>query len=86
MAQSRIPRSADYKRATKKLPPFAWRQPICVQCWVDLVLKTGQSVPPGNVEFCCFCRKEIAADDGRYHIRLNPGTVPYPTLRKDDDA
>lgn len=64
---------------------FSWTQPVCVRCWVDLVLKTGRAADPDPVAFCCFCRDEIPAGNGRYDIRLNPGTVPYPTVRKDQE-
>lgn len=70
---------------SKKRAPFSWTQPVCVQCWVEIKLKTGRAADPGTVAFCCFCKTEIPAKDGRYNIRLNPGTVPYPTVRKDQE-
>lgn len=71
-----------------KRPPFSWTQPCCPECWIGLVLKTGRPTNEGGVFFCCFCRTEASVDLGNtvYMLRVNPGTVPYPTLRKDDDG
>lgn len=68
-----------------KRPPFSWTQPVCPECWVGLKLKTGREAPFLVPSFCCFCRSDIS-EGKAYAIRINPGTVPYPTLRKDPDA
>lgn len=66
-----------------KRPPFAWTQPCCSECWTGLKLKIGR--PQGSdAQHCCFCRVFIGAGE-IYHLRVNPGTVPYPTLRKEED-
>ena len=70
--------------AKTKRPPFAWRQPCCPECWVGLKLKTGRKDDSLANVFCCFCKQDINAGSA-YLLRLNPGTVPYPTLRKDDE-
>ncbi|AZS06638.1 hypothetical protein SEA_JACOREN57_62 [Mycobacterium phage JacoRen57] len=68
----------------KKRPPFSWAQPCCTECWNGLKLKTGRPGPPSDgTVFCCYCRAQIPEGGGVYTIRLNPGTVPYPTVRKD---
>lgn len=71
----------------KRRPPFAWKQPVCTQCWVEIKLKTGRldNELKHATHFCCFCRKDIPQGVDTYAIRLNPGTVPYPTLRKDEE-
>ena len=68
----------------EKRAPFSWTQPCCPECWVGLKLKTGRPAPFLFPAFCCFCRTEIP--EGKAHsIRLNPGTVPYPTIKKEED-
>ena len=70
-----------------KKPPFAWTQPCCVECWTGLKLKTGRadtSVNRSGTHFCCFDRREILPSQGLYMLRINPGTVPYPTVRKEE--
>ncbi|UOW93140.1 hypothetical protein SEA_NOSHOW_73 [Mycobacterium phage NoShow] len=82
MASNRTARKAD------KRPPFAWKQPVCTKCWVDIKLKTGNIDKAAKMQhhFCCFCRADIMQGVDTYMIRLNPGTVPYPTVRKEEDA
>lgn len=72
----------------KKKPPFSWTQPCCAECWVGLKLKTGMKVVVAGTHdpftfpaFCCFCRVEVPRETA-YSIRVNPGAVPYPTVRK----
>lgn len=67
-----------------KRPPFSWTQPCCPECWVGLKLKTGRPTTRHLPYFCCFCRSDITTTMVNM-IRVNPGTVPYPTLRKDED-
>lgn len=69
------------KEATR--PPFAWTQPCCAECWVGLKLKTGRPQDRNGPAFCCFCRTEIKTE-AVHTLRVNPGTVPYPTVRKDE--
>jgi hypothetical protein len=54
---------------------------------VEIKLKTGRldNELKHATHFCCFCRKDIPQGVDTYAIRLNPGTVPYPTLRKDEE-
>lgn len=68
----------------KKRPPFSWTQPCCPECWVGLTLKTGRAQSDNSTAFCCFCRREIGRVETVYQLRVNPGTVPYPTVRKDE--
>ena len=70
-----------------KRPPFSWAQPCCVDCWIRLKLKTGRIKPDWKRRHlhCCFCRKDIPKLVDTYEIRINPGTVPYPTLRKEEE-
>lgn len=81
-------RILDKEKADKKRPPYSWTQPCCAECWIGLKLKTGRvKLDDANTYFCCFCRQEINTSKSNmlYMLRLNPGTVPYPTLRKDGD-
>jgi hypothetical protein len=67
----------------KSRAPFSWTQPCCSECWVGLKLKTGRPTDDhGTPFFCCYCRQGLDGDM-RYLIRVNPGAVPYPTLRKE---
>jgi hypothetical protein len=70
----------------KKRAPFSWTQPVCMECWNGLKLKTGRLNQQLKLKthFCCFCRKEISQGVDTYGLRINPGTVPYPTVRKDE--
>lgn len=70
---------------------YAWVQPCCPRCWKGLVLKTGMKVIPAGIHdpfsfpaLCCYCRAEMYREDA-YSIRVNPGAVPYPTLKKDKE-
>ena len=71
-------------KADKK---YAWAQPVCTDCWTRLVHKTGRIKVSWKLKhlFCCFCRKDIPQGVDTYEIRLNPGTVPYPTIKKEED-
>lgn len=70
--------------ATSKRPPFAWMQPVCTECWNGLKLKIGRLVPGHAKAFCCYCRADIPK--GKVNIqRVNPGSTPYPTLRKQEE-
>lgn len=70
-------------KTKSKRPPFAWRQPVCTECWVGLKLKTGR-LERSDAHHCCFCREFIGAGE-IYILRINPGTVPYPTIRKEEE-
>lgn len=63
---------------------FSWTQPCCEECWDGIKLKTGRLTPEAEGT-CCYCKNELDTDK-RYHVRVNPGTVPYPTIRKDEDG
>lgn len=61
---------------------LSWTQPVCVACWGGIKVKTGRAADAGQVleqELCCFCN--AALQGGRYQIRINPATVPYPTRK-----
>lgn len=63
---------------------FSWTQPVCSGCWGNLKIKTGREAPDSTNELCCFCSTPIKPGHG-FHIRVNPGSVPYPTIRKDEE-
>lgn len=63
---------------------FSWTQPCCNDCWEGIKLKTGRQIDDINEALsCCYCKAEMV---GGYKVRVNPGTVPYPTIRKDEDG
>lgn len=76
------------KTKTKKAKRYAWIQPVCNECWAGLKLKTGRQ--DTSNEFihspCCFCNKVVSdiSPDVYFLIRINPGTVPYPTVEKEE--
>jgi hypothetical protein len=61
----------------------SWQQPVCDECWGGLKLKTGREAPFLFPASCCFCNISVA-EGKAYMIRVNPGSVPYPTLLKTD--
>lgn len=65
---------------------YSWAQPTCTPCWNGLKLKTGRPTAnsDGAVQ-CCHCNQQIPEGDAVYLLRINPGSVPYPSLTKDDD-
>ena len=65
-----------------KRKSFSWSQPCCDECWDGLKLKTGR-LTPSISGICCFCKNELDTDR-RYTIRVNPGSVPYPSKEKDE--
>ena len=69
------------QRTAKQRTAYSWTQPVCTPCWAGLVLRTGR-VERRDSSHCCFCREPISAGD-IYMIRVNPGTVPYPSILKD---
>ena len=70
--------------AKSKPSAFSWSQPVCDECHPKIKLKTGRVHPDFPKSTCCFCNQPMVAGD-TYVIRLNPGTVPYPTIRKDEE-
>lgn len=69
--------------ANEKKPAFSWGQPVCAECWTSIKVKIGTKVNNRKQQFCCYCRAGISAGEA-YLQRVNPGAVPYPTLRKED--
>ena len=70
------------KTKKEKNKSFSWTQPCCEECWDGLKLKTGRLTPSIHGT-CCFCKNELDTDK-RYTIRVNPGSVPYPTVEKEE--
>ncbi len=73
----------------KKAGPvkYSWTQPCCLICWQGLKLKIGkvnEQLTDDHVA-CCYCRVDIARGVTTYAIRINPGSVPYPTLKAEGD-
>lgn len=69
--------------AKQKRPAYSWTQPVCADCWGGLQLKTGRRTDDHSTAYtCCFCWQGLDGDD-RYMIRVNPGSVPYPTIQKE---
>ena len=63
---------------------YSWTQPCCPECWNGLKLKTGRAHSDTGTAFCCFCRREIGRAETKYMLRINPGSVPYPTVEKEE--
>lgn len=63
---------------------FSWTQPACEECYDAIKLKTGHK-KESDQQNCCYCREAIPGGQIPF-IRVNPGTVPYPTIRKDEDG
>jgi hypothetical protein len=61
---------------------YSFTQPICLDCWSS---GHGEKQPARlvepDVEICAYCGEEN--EDGIY-IRVDPSTVPWPTLTKDE--
>ena len=62
---------------------FSWTQPVCPDCWEGLKIKTGRATPLALEDTCAYCNTDIIGGTG-FHIRVNPGSVPYPTITKDE--
>jgi hypothetical protein len=75
---------AKLKPKVKRPSNWSWTQPCCAECWVALRVKIGLPAPLTLHAFCCYCRAEITDGKG-YNIRINPGAVPYPTVKKDEE-
>ena len=63
-----------------KRPAYTWVQPVCPKCWNGLQLKTGHEASYDDPTTCCFCGKGVPQT--AFQIRVNPGTIPYPTRVK----
>lgn len=71
----------EQKRRTVRAA-WAWAQPVCESCWSRLYLKTGRADPDNMTDTtCCFCSTGVGPGQS-FLIRLNPGTVPYPSILK----
>lgn len=71
---------------TAQKTKYSWTQPCCPDCWNSLKLKTGRADPSiTSVAFCCFCKRQIGRAETIYMLRINPGTVPYPTIKKEEE-
>lgn len=62
---------------------FSWTQPVCDDCWNKLKIKTGRQ-HRSDARHCCYCNTFISAGDIFFN-RVNPGSVPYPTITKDEE-
>jgi hypothetical protein len=67
----------------KRRPRYSWTQPVCKTCWNGLQLKTGR--PTAGTAICCFCNRDISEGDPVFLLRVNPGSVPYPSNLKEDE-
>jgi len=65
---------------------FSWTQPCCIECWNAIKLKTGRIHDKPGHYFCTYCRVQVDVPTSHvYMVRVNPGTVPYPTIKKEED-
>ncbi len=65
---------------------FSWTQPACDECFEAVKLKTGRRHKVDHPQVCCYCKAACPSTAEVAHVRVNPGTVPYPTIRKDEDG
>jgi hypothetical protein len=62
---------------------FSWGQPVCPDCWNGMKVKIGRPDKTINsVAFCCHCKRQIGRVETIYIQRVNPNSVPYPTVKK----
>lgn len=69
-----------------------WNQAICESCWIEanattvdgaLQVRSPVLAVHKQVEICCYCDQPTIW--GCY-VRVDPATVPFPTLTTKDDA
>lgn len=63
---------------------WSWTQPCCSECWVGMTVKIGKHAAALANAFCCYCRADITGGSG-YLVRVNPGSVPYPTMKREEE-
>lgn len=70
--------------AKKAKVDYAWGQPVCPTCWGNMTVKIGRTANNEESEQCCHCNGSIVP--GEAHMqRVNPGSVPYPSILKGED-
>jgi hypothetical protein len=79
--------TANSKKTANNKRRWSWKQPVCTECWTAIRVKVGRIEASWKLKhmFCCYCRKDIGQGVDTYAIRINPGTVPYPTVPRDED-
>ena len=63
-------------------PCWRWTQPVCQKCYVEIYSGKPSKMTGPIEEQCCYCGEQT--QDGIY-VRLDPYSVPHPTLLKEDD-
>lgn len=60
---------------------YRWTQPSCLGCFAEH--NPGRDparLPKPEPETCCYCGESEASG---IYVRVDPASVPHPTLRKD---
>lgn len=61
---------------------YSWTQPCCEECWVER--NPGREpvrLRVAELETCVYCGRNVRSG---IYVRVNPATVPHPTLEKHD--
>jgi hypothetical protein len=62
-------------------PRYDWTQPICDDCWDERHPdRRSHRLVHTETEVCCFCGEQTVSG---IYLRIDPATVPHPSLRDD---
>lgn len=64
------------------MPRYSWTQPCCEECWAERnPNREPTRLRVAELEACVYCGHNVRSG---IYVRVNPATVPHPTLEKND--